>query len=185
MGIAFDRYRCIMQPDKCQLTVKTSCLVSLAMGLLAMGMSIPLFKGTELKDFDLAFGGNDILLCNDVRSGDMRLVYDVCRCVVQFVMPLVVVLGVYISIGWRLKNRPVLNSRNSRRRRRTNIMIISVSTAFFLSWLPMNTLNFLLDLGSEHKHEQVCTWEDQLKLKLVFFWKVHQLLPHYLEKCYW
>ena len=154
MAIAVDRYRCIMQPDKRQLTVHTSCLVSVALGWLAIGMSIPLFKGTELKDFDLALGpGNDILLCNDVRSGDMRLVYDVCRCVVQFVMPLVVVLGVYISIGWRLKNRPVLNSRNSRRRRRTNIMIISVSTAFFLSWLPMNTLNFLLDLGSEHKQQ--------------------------------
>ena len=81
----------------------------------------------------------------------LRLVYDISRCFVQFVLPLLVVLGVYISIFCRLKDRPVSqHSENNRRRRRTNIMIISVSLVFFLSWLPLNTLNFLLDFKSNY-----------------------------------
>ena len=84
-----------------------------------------------------------------------RLIYNICRCVVQFVMPMLVVLGVYISIFWRLKNRPITkNSTNYKRRRRTNIMVISVSITFFLSWLPLNALNFLLDVESLNKHSK-------------------------------
>ena len=76
--------------------------------------------------------------------------YDICRLFVQFVMPLLVVLGVYISIFWRLKSRPMSqHSQNHKRRRRTNIMIISVSITFFLSWLPLNALNFFLDLKAD------------------------------------
>ena len=79
-----------------------------------------------------------------------RLLYNAGRCFVQFVMPLSVVVGVYISIFWRLIHRPVSqHSENHRRRRRTNIMIISVSVTFFLSWLPLNAINFMLDLKKE------------------------------------
>ena len=71
-------FRCIIQPDKKQLNVKASCLISIVMGFLAIGMSIPLFLGTQLKDY-VSFGAhtelNDILLCSDIRSGDMRYVY--------------------------------------------------------------------------------------------------------------
>ena len=84
-----------------------------------------------------------------------RLLYDICRCRVQFVMPMLVVLGVYISIFWRLKNRPISkNSANYKRRRRTNIMVISVSVTFFLSWLPLNTLNFLLEMDVKSENMQ-------------------------------
>ena len=79
-----------------------------------------------------------------------RIVYDVSRCFVQFVLPLGVVLCMYISIFYKLKERPLSqHSENNQRRRRTNIMLISVSIIFFLSWLPLNTLNFLLDFNSD------------------------------------
>ena len=76
--LAVDRYRFIMTPNCTQLTAKMSCLISIGMGTLAIGMSIPLFEGTQLKDY-VEFGQNvdgmsDILLCSDVRSGDMRYV---------------------------------------------------------------------------------------------------------------
>ena len=83
MAIAFDRYRCIMQPDKNQLTVKISCLVSFAMGVLAIGMSIPLFLGTELEEYVRLSKLSDILLCSDVRSGDIR--YADCMCIYNYI----------------------------------------------------------------------------------------------------
>ena len=92
-----------------------------------------------------------------------RLIYNICRCVVQFVMPMLVVLGVYISIFWRLKNRPITkNLTNFKRRRRTNIMVISVSITFFLSWLPLNALNFLLDVKTLNKHSK------EVRIKRIF-----------------
>ena len=105
-----------------------------------------------------------------------RLIYNICRCVVQFVMPMLVVLGVYISIFWRLKNRPITkNSTNFKRRRRTNIMVISVSITFFLSWLPLNALNFLLDVESLNKHSK------EVRIKRIFFVKS----PNKFVACSW
>lgn len=74
MAIAMDRYRCIMQPNRTQLTTKASCLISIVMCIIAIGMSVPLFVGTELTAFvDFRTSKlNDILLCSDIRSGDMR-----------------------------------------------------------------------------------------------------------------
>ena len=79
-------------------------------------------------------------------------------------MPMLVVLGVYISIFWRLKNRPISkNSANYKRRRRTNIMVISVSVTFFLSWLPLNTLNFLLEMDVKSENMQ------RKEVKIIYF----------------
>ena len=77
-----------------------------------------------------------------------RTIYYFSSTIVQFVMPLVIVLGVYVTIYCRLRHRPQSqHSENNRRRRRTNIMIISISVAFFLSWLPLNVLNIMLDFS--------------------------------------
>lgn len=43
--------------------------------------------------------------------------------------------------------RPQLTS--YRKRRRTNIMIILVSVTFFLSWLPLNVLNAVMEIEPE------------------------------------
>ena len=74
MAIAVDRYRCIMKPELTQLTAKTSCLISIIMGVVAIGMSIPLFIGRELKDFVDIGPDSNIMICNDVRSGKIRYV---------------------------------------------------------------------------------------------------------------
>ena len=74
MAIAADRFRCIMQPNKAQLTTRGSCFISGLLCFVAIGMSIPLYVGTELTDYvDFRTSKlNDILLCSDIRSGDMR-----------------------------------------------------------------------------------------------------------------
>ena len=77
MAIALDRYRCIMQPDKRQLTANVSVLISLAMVLVAFSMSAPLMLGSNLEDY-VDFKGStglyldDILICNDVRTAEIR-----------------------------------------------------------------------------------------------------------------
>lgn len=85
MAIALDRYRCIMQPDKRQLTTNVSVLISLAMVMIAFGMSAPLMFGSNLEDY-VDFKGSmdgyldDILICNDVRTAEIRYgyIFDYC-----------------------------------------------------------------------------------------------------------
>ena len=38
---------------------------------------------------------------------------------------------------------------NNEKRRRTNIMILSITVIFFVSWLPLNVFNFLMDMYPE------------------------------------
>ena len=74
VAIACDRYRCIIQPEKRQLSVRASVAVSLAMVVAAVAMSVPLFMGTELKAF-VSFNKTtmeDILVCSDKREGKKR-----------------------------------------------------------------------------------------------------------------
>ena len=74
VAIACDRYRCIIQPVKTQLSVRASVAVSLAMVVASVVMSVPLFMGTELKSY-VNFNKpsmEDILVCSDKRKGEWR-----------------------------------------------------------------------------------------------------------------
>ena len=67
-------YRCIIQPEMTQLSVLASVLISVGLAGLAAIMSVPLFMGTELRPY-VSFNKttlDDILLCNDIRSGHSR-----------------------------------------------------------------------------------------------------------------
>ena len=41
------------------------------------------------------------------------------------------------------------HAENNEKRRRTNIMILSITVVFFVSWLPLNVFNFLMDMYPE------------------------------------
>ena len=41
------------------------------------------------------------------------------------------------------------HAENNEKRRRTNIMILSITLIFFVSWLPLNVFNFCMDMYPE------------------------------------
>ncbi len=68
---------------------------------------------------------------------------------VQYLIPCAMVTVCYISICRYIVNRPVLaNSARQRKilskRRRNNRMLIVVSVAHFVSWLPLNVINVIM-----------------------------------------
>lgn len=127
------------------------------------------------------------------------MAYNITRCFIQFILPMLIVFAVYASIYIRIKDRPnIQNGQMSRangrvspstngvasssyldqaqynmslqgsfsvadtnniisrrwaamecRRRRANIMIISIAVVFFLSWLPLNSLNVALEISPD------------------------------------
>ena len=48
----------------------------------------------------------DILICQDTWGGKLKVVYTVVASVAQFFVPMVLVIGLYLSIYLKLKNRP-------------------------------------------------------------------------------
>ena len=128
------------------------------------------------------------------------MAYNITRCFIQFILPMLIVFAVYASIYIQIKNRPIsqpnqvsrpnavgasprnglaspfpLDPTNSSRsmqgsfscvdssnniisqrcvtmesrRRRANIMIISIAVVFFLSWLPLNSINLALEISPD------------------------------------
>ena len=72
VAIACDRYRCVMQTDRPQLTSTISVKISIAMACISVTLAAPLFYGAHLSSFSLEFP--DALVCTDTRSGTRRYV---------------------------------------------------------------------------------------------------------------
>ncbi len=113
VAIALDRYRCIIQPDLTQLSVKHSVICSALMAAFSTMMSVPLFAAAELSDHFVAKQDEfldalkfEVYACIDNRKGALRRVYNLSSMFLQFILPLLIVLVVYVSIINRLRNRP-------------------------------------------------------------------------------
>ena len=102
-------------------------------------LSCPLYLGFTLKPV-IEFHQedktilSDVYVCTDSRSKAEVYAFTAVRCVVQFVLPLLMVLGYYAKIYFRLRGRPLSQHPGEhRRRRRTNLLLLSITVGFFLS----------------------------------------------------
>ncbi len=104
-------------------------------------------------------------MLTDSHACIFRTAYKLSSMFVQFLLPLLIVFAVYLSILCRLRHRPQSqHSENNRRRRRTNIMIILISVSFFLSWLPLNVFNTVLNFDPDFMEKHL---EGEVFLKYI------------------
>uniref|UniRef100_T1GMX3 G-protein coupled receptors family 1 profile domain-containing protein n=1 Tax=Megaselia scalaris TaxID=36166 RepID=T1GMX3_MEGSC len=106
----------------------------------------------------------------DWPSEEYRKVFGAVTTIVQFVLPFIIISICYIWVSKKLNARTKLKPgyKSSRReeadrerKKRTNIMLISMVAVFGLSWLPLNVVNILGDF-----FEQINKWT---YYNLVFF----------------
>ena len=45
-----------------------------------------------------------------------------------------------------------MHAENAEKRRRTNVMIVSIAIVFFVSWLPLNIFDLLMKIDSKVKY---------------------------------
>ena len=86
-----------------------------------------------------------------------RLYYSIFSMLIQYLVPITIVSVVYTRLGLRLKTRalrrtsttalPKLRTRLQARARRTNLLLVAIALVFCSSWLPLNLLNIIADLG--------------------------------------
>ena len=70
--------------------------------------------------------------------------------IAQYLLPCAIVSACYISVCRYLASRPILASDDRQeqiraKRRRNTRMLIVVSIAHFMSWLPLNVVNVIMD----------------------------------------
>ena len=71
--------------------------------------------------------------------------------IIQYCIPVFIVTFYYISICRFLATRPILTSNQRHKqilakRRKNNWMLIAVTFAHFISWLPLNLINIILTI---------------------------------------
>ena len=156
--IAVDRYVIIIHPFRARMQVKTCAVLILLIDLMAMGFTAPYAFHVRLVDV-----GGDKTLCYETWEGAPRTAYGFFTLLSQFVMPFATVIACYSAIIRRLRERSAAGARPgaparsaaSRRREeqeraravRTNRMLISMVAVFGACWLPLNSINFVADLG--------------------------------------
>lgn len=94
--------------------------------------------------------------------------YSIASMLVQYVLPIVIVTIAHAQICNKLKYRMVTqsrqggaspfhkkkNERQSRRKRKTNVLLSTIAVVFALSWMPLNLFNILTEFQKDVFHNQ-------------------------------
>ena len=126
-----------------------------------------------------------LVICQDVwetmYNHTSKMVYTVIVSCIQFLVPVLLVFTLYVSIYFKLRNRPQvikyfqgkpyyklkfsicinnlsftfqsMHAENAEKRRRTNVMISSIAVVFFVSWLPLNVFDLLMKLDPTVRYD--------------------------------
>ncbi|XP_076647991.1 RYamide receptor isoform X2 [Halictus rubicundus] len=153
VAISIDRYRAIMWPLKPKLSKRQAQFLILSVWLLALAISTPLPIVSKLTQPSLQYIVCNHYLCEEVwPSTENRYYYSIALLVLQYVIPIVVLVFTYASIAvvvWG-KRPPgeaenVRDKRMARSKRKMVKMMVTVVIVFTICWLPFNILILIID----------------------------------------
>jgi len=155
--VALDRFRCIVQSGKVQVTPFYAWLLLPLICIISIMLASPIFITSRLYNLkhilkasyelpeDLEFNLKHILVCIEDWSSvtgsltkEDRIWYTVFSGVFQYILPLIIISFLYGRIFHFIKTKRMSNTQHSKKQRRTNIILFSISLIFFLSWLPFS-----------------------------------------------
>jgi len=166
IAIAGDRYHCIVQSSRSQLSITEAGLLAPVLLVISMLMASPIFFHTKLDDFGLHEKNQDddwshITYCVEEWKnsesknstgledpGTQRIYYSIFSMAMQYVIPFVIMASIYLKIFYYLKTYRIVRAEkpeDKQRARRTNVMLFTISMVFCVAWLPLNLIGVLLD----------------------------------------
>ncbi|XP_014599240.1 PREDICTED: neuropeptide Y receptor isoform X1 [Polistes canadensis] len=156
IAISIDRYIAIMWPFKPRMSKKQATFLILGVWLLALTVSFPIAVVSELvqpvNGTDRYVQCNRFICKENWTSERNRYYYTISLLVVQYLVPLMVLLFTYTSIAiivWG-KRPPgeaenTRDQRMARSKRKMVKMMITVVLVFTMCWLPFNVFHIALD----------------------------------------
>ncbi|XP_015108325.1 RYamide receptor [Diachasma alloeum] len=160
--ISIDRYVAIMWPLKPRMSRRQAKLLIMAVWLLALTVSSPIAVVSQLLQPNDKYKMCDQFICQEYwPSAHQRYYYSIALLVLQYLVPLVVLMFTYSSIAIRVwgKRPPgeaenTRDQRMARSKRKMIKMMMTVVIAFTVCWLPFNVLTLILD-----NNESIHSWK--------------------------
>lgn len=155
-SIAIDRFFVIIFPFHPRM--KLSTCISIIFFIWVISLLITLPYGLYVKLYSSNFTGTATLYCEeDWPNEHYRKIFGSVTSILQYLLPFFIISICYIWVSVRLNDRAKAKpgSKTSRkeevdrsRKKRTNIMLISMVAVFGFSWLPLNIVNIFNDFYS-------------------------------------
>ncbi|XP_069141022.1 neuropeptide F receptor-like [Argopecten irradians] len=166
-AIALDRFQVIVYPTKDSMKKLGAASALCSIWIISFLMSSPLLIFAVYR-VDQPVIMLPVFFCRcleDITLMEEKGAYSVASMIVQYILPIAIVIIAHARICNKLKYRMVnqnhggtsfqkrKNERQSRRKRKTNITLSLIAIVFALSWLPLNLFNILTEFQfSQFKH---------------------------------
>ncbi|XP_044584679.1 RYamide receptor-like isoform X2 [Cotesia glomerata] len=157
IAISIDRYMAIMWPLKVRMSKSQAKLSILAVWVAALTISSPIAMVSCLFQPNPRYTMCNRYVCQEIWPSDhQQYYYSIALLILQYFVPLVVLMFTYTSIGIRVwgKRPPgeaenVRDQRMARSKRKVIKMMMTVVLVFTICWLPFNVLMLFMDPNSE------------------------------------
>ena len=142
--VSIDRYLCVVHPLKESFTSRHTKKLLALTWLSSPAMTISVAFKAEIEKFGKQF------VCHVESQGkDVLVNYVVFSFLAAFAIPLLIMLALYATIGYKLwsHNRPqnrVSNHRDYLVRKRVTIAMAAIVTSFAVCWFPLQVFILLL-----------------------------------------
>ncbi|XP_051171097.1 RYamide receptor isoform X2 [Leptopilina boulardi] len=162
VAISIDRYIAIMWPLRPRMSKTHAKLLILAVWLLALIVSFPIAVVSKLDQPADRYIACDRYMCEEMwPSPQQRYYYSISLLVLQYLVPLLVMMFTYTSIAIMVwGKRPPGEAENTRDQRMAKSkrkmvkMMMTVVTVFTICWLPFNVLILAVE-----RNESLPRWQ--------------------------
>ncbi|XP_012282981.1 RYamide receptor [Orussus abietinus] len=153
VAISIDRYAAIMWPLRPRMSKRQAKLLILSVWMVALIVSFPIAVVSRLFQPTDGYRRCDRYVCHeDWPSLQHRYYYSIALLVVQYLVPLMVLMFTYTSIAVMVwgKRPPgeaenTRDQRMARSKRKMVKMMMTVVIVFTVCWLPFNVLILVMD----------------------------------------
>lgn len=169
-AIALDRFQVIVYPTRDSFKKIGAAAALITIWIISFLMASPLliFSVHEVKRTIPYIDYYSHRCLEDISLLAEKGAYSIASMLVQYVLPIVIVTIAHAQICNKLKYRMVAqsrqggaspfhkkkNERQSRRKRKTNVLLSTIAVVFALSWMPLNLFNILSEFQSDVLHTQ-------------------------------
>ncbi|XP_021357835.1 neuropeptide F receptor-like [Mizuhopecten yessoensis] len=158
-AIALDRFQVIVYPTKDSMKKLGAASALCSIWIISFFMSSPLliFSVYRVEKPVIWVEVYFYRCVEDITLMEEKGAYSVASMIVQYILPIAIVIIAHARICNKLKYRMVnqgnagtsfqkrKNERQSRRKRKTNVTLSLIAVVFALSWLPLNLFNILTE----------------------------------------
>ena len=149
-ALSYDRFKAIVTPmnyTKCNST-KVIYGMIIAIWVLSIGLSMPTIIWSELEDWHGIYGCKFL-----VHHSWNAIIYESVRCLVLFVLPLLIISVFYILVSRKLfrSTRALPGEVHDKRsqissRKRLAVMVLAIIILFAVCWFPATLINLLFQI---------------------------------------